>query len=67
MIGKYLDTGKDCQVIFHVSRPTKKSSIKAKRERTLADWNEGIQRLKDLGCYRGLRHRKQLPTRGQSC
>ena len=50
MIGKYLDTGKDCQVIFHVSRPTKKSSIKAKRERTLADWNEGIQRLKDLGC-----------------
>ena len=24
-----------------------------------------IKRLKDLGCYRGLRHRKQLPTRGQ--
>ena len=24
-----------------------------------------IKRLLDLGCYRGLRHRKGLPTRGQ--
>lgn len=24
-----------------------------------------IKRLKDLGCYRGLRHRKGLPVRGQ--
>lgn len=24
-----------------------------------------IKRLMDLGCYRGLRHRKSLPTRGQ--
>jgi small subunit ribosomal protein S13 len=24
-----------------------------------------IKRLQDLGCYRGLRHRKGLPTRGQ--
>ena len=24
-----------------------------------------IKRLMDLGCYRGLRHRRQLPTRGQ--
>jgi small subunit ribosomal protein S13 len=24
-----------------------------------------IQRLKDIGCYRGLRHRKSLPVRGQ--
>ncbi|MFN8947638.1 MAG: 30S ribosomal protein S13 [Alphaproteobacteria bacterium] len=24
-----------------------------------------IKRLTDLGCYRGLRHRKGLPTRGQ--
>ena len=24
-----------------------------------------IERLKRLGCYRGLRHRKNLPTRGQ--
>ncbi len=25
----------------------------------------GIKRLMDLGCYRGLRHRKGLPVRGQ--
>ena len=24
-----------------------------------------IKRLMDLGCYRGLRHRKGLPVRGQ--
>ena len=24
-----------------------------------------IKRLMDLGCYRGLRHRKSLPVRGQ--
>jgi small subunit ribosomal protein S13 len=25
----------------------------------------GIKRLMDLGCYRGLRHRRGLPVRGQ--
>ena len=25
----------------------------------------GIKRLVDLGCYRGLRHRRNLPVRGQ--
>ena len=25
----------------------------------------GIKRLMDIGCYRGLRHRKGLPVRGQ--
>ena len=24
-----------------------------------------IKRLMDLGCYRGLRHRRNLPVRGQ--
>lgn len=24
-----------------------------------------IKRLKDIGCYRGIRHRKRLPLRGQ--
>jgi len=24
-----------------------------------------IKRLKDIGCYRGLRHRRHLPVRGQ--
>jgi small subunit ribosomal protein S13 len=32
-----------------------------RRERSL-----NIKRLMDLGCYRGLRHRKGLPVRGQS-
>lgn len=27
--------------------------------------NMDIKRLNDLGCYRGLRHRRQLPARGQ--
>ena len=26
---------------------------------------QNIARLKDIGCYRGLRHRRSLPTRGQ--
>ena len=27
---------------------------------------QNIQRLKEIGCYRGLRHRRGLPVRGQS-
>ena len=29
------------------------------------DVSMNIKRLKDLGCYRGIRHRKGLPLRGQ--
>jgi len=29
------------------------------------DINLNIKRLKDLGCYRGIRHRRGLPVRGQ--
>jgi small subunit ribosomal protein S13 len=29
------------------------------------DTSSNIKRLVDLGCYRGLRHRRNLPTRGQ--
>jgi len=29
------------------------------------DVSMSIKRLMDLGCYRGLRHRKSLPVRGQ--
>lgn len=29
------------------------------------DVSMAIKRLMDLGCYRGLRHRKSLPARGQ--
>lgn len=27
--------------------------------------NMNIKRLMDIGCYRGLRHRRSMPTRGQ--
>ena len=27
---------------------------------------QNIQRLKDINCYRGIRHRKGLPVRGQA-
>ncbi len=27
--------------------------------------NQNIRRLMDIGCYRGIRHRRGLPTRGQ--
>tara|TARA_A100001037_G_scaffold220279_1_gene198103 strand:- start:1090 stop:1458 length:369 start_codon:yes stop_codon:yes gene_type:complete len=29
------------------------------------DINQNIRRLIDIGCYRGTRHRKSLPVRGQ--
>jgi small subunit ribosomal protein S13 len=29
------------------------------------EMNMSIKRLMDLGCYRGLRHRRSLPVRGQ--
>lgn len=30
-----------------------------------SDISYDIKRLKEIGCYRGLRHRKNLPVRGQ--
>ena len=38
-----------------------KYSVKDLRRKISLD----IKRLNDLGCYRGLRHRKKLPVRGQ--
>lgn len=44
-------------------------SILETREKVEGDLRREIQmsikRLMDLGCYRGLRHRKSLPVRGQ--
>jgi small subunit ribosomal protein S13 len=42
----------------HVGRLTVEGDLR--REVTMS-----IKRLMDLGCYRGLRHRKGLPVRGQ--
>jgi small subunit ribosomal protein S13 len=40
----------------------KKAKVKTKVKRKVS---LDIKRLNDLGCYRGLRHRKKLPVRGQ--
>ncbi len=37
-------------------------TVEGEARRTMA---MDIKRLMDLGCYRGLRHRKRLPCRGQ--
>ena len=37
-------------------------SVEGNLRRTIA---MNIKRVTDLGCYRGLRHRKKLPVRGQ--
>ena len=45
------------------------TSIVQKKVRTEGDLqrevNQNIKRLIDIGCYRGLRHKKGLPVRGQ--
>ena len=43
-------------------KPKAKTKAKAKAKRKVS---VNIKRLTDLGCYRGLRHRKRLPVRGQ--
>ncbi|MDE2167325.1 MAG: 30S ribosomal protein S13 [Alphaproteobacteria bacterium] len=40
----------------------KNHTVEGDLRRTVA---QNIKRLMDLGCYRGLRHRKGLPVRGQ--
>ena len=43
-------------------RIEKKHSVEGDLRRTIT---MNIKRLTELGCYRGLRHRKKLPVRGQ--
>lgn len=45
-------------------RDTIKATVKVEGE-LRRDVAMSIKRLMDLGCYRGLRHRKGLPARGQ--
>jgi len=40
----------------------KNYNVEGELRRTLA---QAITRLRDIGCYRGLRHRRSLPVRGQ--
>ena len=50
----------DVRKIREVIESTTKVEGDLRREVTM-----NIKRLMDLGCYRGLRHRKGLPARGQ--
>jgi len=46
--------------------PTRNASPSLSPEGDLRrDTTMNIKRLMDLGCYRGLRHRRNLPVRGQ--
>ena len=45
-------------------RDTIEASIKVEGD-ARREVQQSIKRLMDLGCYRGLRHRKALPVRGQ--
>jgi len=53
-------TEADVSKIREVMERTYKVEGDLRRETTM-----NIKRLVDLGCYRGLRHRKGLPVRGQ--
>jgi hypothetical protein len=50
MMKRFLETGKPCQVVFHVGKPTPKSNVLDKRRKTLEAWNEGISHMQALGC-----------------
>lgn len=49
-----------------VSRLRREIEMKYKVEGTLrTETSMNIKRLTDIGCYRGIRHRRGLPVRGQ--
>ena len=52
----------DDEVSRIASEITKNHVVEGQLRRQL---RENIKRLKDIGCYRGLRHRRGLPVRGQ--
>jgi small subunit ribosomal protein S13 len=64
--GVEFDTRTDNLTEDEISRIRKTIDSDCKVEGDLRrDVTMGIKRLMDLGCYRGLRHRKGLPARGQ--
>ena len=69
-----------CEKVQHSGRPPRlpadrrRSPADPRDDRPRLSWSRAIfaaktainiKRLMDLGCYRGLRHRRQLPVRGQ--
>ena len=61
-----LDTKTDDLTESQINDIRKVIDSKLKVEGTLrTEVSMNIKRLMDLGCYRGLRHRRSLPVRGQ--
>ena len=50
------------QVSKVVSEVDRTLTTEGQLRRTL---QQNVQRLKDIGCYRGMRHKRNLPVRGQ--
>lgn len=66
LAGVNLDTRTDNLTEAEVGRIREAIDRECKVEGDLRrDVTSSIKRLMDLGCYRGLRHRKGLPVRGQ--
>jgi small subunit ribosomal protein S13 len=53
-------TEKEINLLREIIEKNYKAEGELRREKML-----GIKRLKDIGCYRGIRHSKGLPVRGQ--
>jgi hypothetical protein len=49
MIKHHLNTGADCQVVFHVDSPTKGATLSKRRQQTIEEWNKGLNNLKLIG------------------
>lgn len=64
----HIDIGKKAKQLT-VDEVNKLRDIVEKKYRVEGDLKReiimNIKRLKDIGCYRGIRHMKSLPTRGQ--
>lgn len=50
--------------ISHITNTLQKSTVKAEGD-LRRDISQNIKRLMDIGSYRGYRHKKGLPVRGQ--
>ncbi|MFT6109893.1 MAG: small subunit ribosomal protein S13 [Planctomycetota bacterium] len=59
MKGRDLNEVQVTEIATHLQ---KNYNVEGELRRTLA---QAISRLRDIGCYRGLRHRRSLPVRGQ--
>jgi len=50
--------------VAHITTIIQKGGVKVEGDRR-RDISQNIKRLMDIGCWRGLRHKKSLPARGQ--